>query len=88
MHEHSLMKGLMVQISALAEKEGARRIHSVNIWLGAMSHMSPEHFKEHFDEIAKGGIAEAAILNIETSDDIHNQNAQDVILQSVEIALS
>ncbi|NIO41581.1 MAG: hydrogenase maturation nickel metallochaperone HypA, partial [Burkholderiales bacterium] len=60
MHEASLIMGLMRKIEAVARAEGARRVVSVAVWLGALSHMSKQHFAEHFCRAAKGTIAEAA----------------------------
>ena len=53
MHEHSLMNNLMSKILSLAEKENAVQITKISVKLGALSHMSPEHFREHFDIAAK-----------------------------------
>ncbi len=85
MHEASLMKSLMRQIDDIAQKEEAKRVVTVSVWLGALSHMSPDHFKGHFDEAAAGTIAEGARLEVETSRDIHHAHANDVILGSIEV---
>jgi len=85
MHEASLMKDLMAKILGLAETEDGA-VSRVSVWLGALSHMSPEHFREHYDQAAAGTPAENASLDIETSDDIDHPNAQHVVLKSVEIA--
>ena len=85
MHEASLMRGLISKIESLATVEGASRVSSVSIWLGALSHMSADHFREHFSESAKGTTAEGALLEIEVSTDIKDVNAQELLLRSVEI---
>ena len=85
MHEASLMKGLMRRIDALAGAENARRVSAVSVWLGALSHMSAEHFREHFDEAASGSIAEGARLDIDVSDDIDDPNAAEVVLRSIDV---
>ena len=85
MHEASLMRNLMRKIDALAEEEGANRVTTVRVWLGALSHMSPEHFREHFQHAAVQTIAEGAALDIEASTDIHDPNAQDLLLRSIEV---
>lgn len=86
MHEHSLMKDFMNKILQVAEKEKATKISKVYVWLGALSHMSPDHFKEHFDISSQGTIAENALLDIEESHDIHDPNAQAILLKSVDIS--
>ena len=85
MHEASLMNSLMNKIKDLAEQEQARQVTTVRVWLGALSHMSAEHFQEHFDQSSKGTIAEGATLDIEVSTDISDPNAQELLLRSIEV---
>ena len=85
MHEQSLMNDLMAKILNIASDNDASRVVAVDVWLGALSHMSPSHFKEHYDETAKGTIAEGATLNAEVSDDINHENAQDILLKNIEV---
>jgi hydrogenase nickel incorporation protein HypA/HybF len=84
-HEASLMKGLMRRIEEIARDQQAARVVGVSVWLGALSHMSPEHFAEHFEEASAGTIAAGARLSAVASDDIGHANAQDVLLQSIEV---
>lgn len=86
MHEQSLMNNLMNKIFTLAEKEKATQITKVSVKLGALSHMSPEHFKEHFDISAKGTIAENALIEAEEDRDINDPNAQWILLKSIDVA--
>ena len=44
----------MNKILALAKEQQAAQVTKVSVKLGALSHMSPSHFKEHFDIAAKG----------------------------------
>ena len=86
MHEHALMNNLMNKILSLAEKEHATKITKVSVKLGALSHMSAEHFKEHFDIAAKGTIAENAAIDAEESLDLNEPNAQAILLKSIDVA--
>jgi len=86
MHEHSLMNNLMNKILSLAEKENATKVTKVSVKLGALSHMSPEHFKEHFTISSKGTIAEGAFIDAEEANDIHDPNAQTILLKSIDVA--
>jgi hydrogenase nickel incorporation protein HypA/HybF len=47
--------------------------------------MSPDHFREHFNESSRGTIGEGAILEIEQSSDIFHANAQELLLRSIEV---
>ena len=85
MHEASLMKNLMAQIVEIASTEDAKSVTAVQVWLGALSHMSAAHFTEHFEESSAGTIAEGAELEIVVSDDIHDPNAQQILLQSISV---
>lgn len=85
MHEAGLMKGLMRQIESLADAEGSARVVVVSVWLGALSHFSPEHFEAHFRQASQGTCAEGARIAATTSDDITHPRAMDVAIESVEV---
>ena len=85
MHEAGLMVSLMRRVREVAEAEGARRVTGISVWLGALSHMSAEHFAEHFEQAAGGTIAEGARLDVTVSDDLDDANAQEILLRSVEV---
>jgi hydrogenase nickel incorporation protein HypA/HybF len=85
MHEASLMRGLMGRIEALARAEGAERVTGVSVWLGALSHMSAEHFRGHFAQSSQGTLAEGATLEIEESADPADPNALEVLLRTIEV---
>jgi hydrogenase nickel incorporation protein HypA/HybF len=85
MHEASLMRNLMKQVDEVARTENARRVVAVSVWLGALSHMTEEHFGEHFRRAAVGTMAEGARLEVFISEDATHANAQDVLLESVEV---
>ena len=86
MHEHSLMQDLFKKIQTIAHTSQATQVTKVTIQLGALSHISPEHFREHFDEMRANSLAENAALIVTQSTDIHAPDAQDIKLLSVEIA--
>ena len=57
MHEFSLITDLMRKIGAIACEQGADRISRVRVKLGALAHISGEHFREHFEQAALAGVA-------------------------------
>ncbi|MGI9509104.1 MAG: hydrogenase maturation nickel metallochaperone HypA [Geminicoccaceae bacterium] len=85
MHEASLMAGLMRQIEAIAQQEDARKVTKVVVWCGVLSHMTEAHFAEHFDQAARGTLAEGAVLDVTISQDITDERAQDVLLESIDV---
>ena len=86
MHEMSLMVDLMRRIEGAARAHGGGRVCRVKVTLGALSHFSPEHFREHFSHAARGTLAEGAALDIAVRQDPHDPRALDVLLESVEVA--
>lgn len=85
MHEASLMRGLMKQIEQVVVANGGRRAVAIEVWLGALSHMSPAHFEAHFASASPGTRAAGARLVIEASDDVGHPQALDIVLKSVEV---
>jgi hydrogenase nickel incorporation protein HypA/HybF len=85
MHEASLIANLMNRIDEIARSEGAKRVVGVSVWLGALSHMSQAHFAEHFERAAAGTVAEGARLDVTVSTDSGHKNAQDLLLESVDV---
>ena len=85
MHEHSLIAGLLGQIESIGRNQNARRIVTVTLKLGALSHISPDHLTEHFIRAAAGTLAEGARLDIREVGDTSDPNAQEILLESIEI---
>jgi hydrogenase nickel incorporation protein HypA/HybF len=85
MHETALVRDIVHRIEDLARSAGARRVTRAKIWLGALSQISLEHFREHFVIEARDSLAAGAVLEIAVSDDPHDPHAQDVRLESVDI---
>jgi len=85
MHEQSLMADLMRKINTIGEEQQAKRITCVKIKLDALSHISADHFREHFVQAAAGSCAEKAQLDVEVLTDLNDPYAQDIMLDSVEV---
>jgi len=85
MHEHALMADLMRAVLEAAEREHAKAVVGISVWLGALSHMTPAHFAEHFEDAAAGTIAEGAAIDTVVSDDIHDPRAASVLLTGIEV---
>jgi len=78
----------MRKVNDVAEQHGAQRVTAIHVQLGPLSHMSPEHFREHFDRVAKGSLAEHAELRIDEIKDIADPHAQDILIKDVEVEVS
>ena len=85
MHERALMTDLMREIQAVAQADGATRVTRVSVRLGALSHFTPEHFREHFVDASRGTLAEGAAVEALLGDDLDDPRAAGVVLESVEV---
>lgn len=85
MHEFSLIADLLRKIESLARSERADRVTCVRVRIGALAHISADHFREHFSDGVRGTRAEGARLEIEVSEDMNDPRAQDILLQSVDV---
>jgi hydrogenase nickel incorporation protein HypA/HybF len=82
------MRGLMAKLEAVARDQRAGRVKGLRVRLGALSHFSAEHFREHFQEASRGTLAADAALEIEVSADLADPHAQDVIIESIEVEVA
>lgn len=87
MHEQTLIRDVMSRIDEIARAEGATRVTKIQLRLGALSHVTPAHFREHFEDAARGTVAEGATVAAEVVGDAKSERARDVVLESVEIEL-
>ena len=88
MHEFSLINDLLRKIRQIAKEQAPNRLQSVTVELGALSHISAGHFREHFQQAVAGTELEALALEVECNDDSNAPTAQDIILKSVEVVES
>lgn len=85
MHELSLLKDLLGKVATLAARNSAERVIGVKVKLGALAHISADHFREHFVRAAVGTPVEGVKLEIEELTDPTDPHAQDLILDSIEV---
>ena len=87
MHERAVLQDLVSRIAAIASAEGASRVTRVTLRLGALSHFTPEHFREHFEDATRGTVAEGAAVDASMDDVLTDAYARDVVLESIELEL-
>ena len=85
MHEQSLIRALVRQLEEVTAVEHVSHVTVVRVWCGALSHFTPEHFREHFDREAVGTVADGAAVEIEVSDDVTHPDAAGLRLLSVDV---
>jgi hydrogenase nickel incorporation protein HypA/HybF len=81
------MDDLIGAILRVVEEEGGRRVVRVCVRLGALSHFTPGHFREHFEQATRGTLVEGAEVKSELATDPTDPAAQGVVLESVELEL-
>jgi len=86
-HEKALMDDLMRKLEAEAEAEGGRRVTRIRVRLGALSHFTEAHFREHFEDAARGTLADGAAVEAELRTDPTEPGAQGVVLESIDLEL-
>jgi hydrogenase nickel incorporation protein HypA/HybF len=79
------MTDLMREIEAVATADGASRVTRVSVRLGALSHFTPAHFREHFVDAARGTLAEGAAVDAVLEEDLDDPRATGVVLVGVEV---
>lgn len=85
MHESSLIPDLMEKIEQVARQNNARKITAVEVVIGALAGISPDHLREHFVHAAAGTSAEGAEMRISVSEDELAEDAFAIRLQAVEV---
>ena len=87
MHEQATIRDLVAKVEEIARENDAKHVVRIRVRLGALSHFTPEHFLEHWQDATGGTIAEGSKVDAELSEDLTDPNAQGVVLEDVEIAL-
>lgn len=85
MHDRAIFEDLLNKIQQIAAQEGATRVRTVHVSLGALSHMDAAHFREHFDEVAPGTLAQDAEIKATLETDTTAEDAQGIRLTSLEL---
>jgi hydrogenase nickel incorporation protein HypA/HybF len=85
MHEQALMRDLVGHIDGLAAAERATAVTRIQVRLGALSHFTPEHFREHFEDAARGTRAEGAAIDATLSEDTTAADAAGVVVETIEL---
>jgi hydrogenase nickel incorporation protein HypA/HybF len=75
----------MREIEDVARADGATRVTRVSVRLGALSHFTQEHFREHFVDASRGTLAEGAAVDAVLENNLEDPRAAGVVLESLEV---
>ena len=85
MHELQAVTALFRKAVEVMNREGGERVTKLSIRLGALSHLSEDHLREHFSHVAAGSALERAELEISVGADPNKAGAQEIELVSLEM---
>jgi hydrogenase nickel incorporation protein HypA/HybF len=87
MHELALVRDLVTRVEQVAAAQDAARVTRITVRLGVLSHCTPEHFREHFEDAARGTVAAHASVDARVAGDATGADAAAIVLESVEVEL-
>lgn len=87
MHERALMDDVIRKLNDVAAETRASRITRVKVRFGPLSHFTPEHFREHFVDAARGTLADGAEVDAELDATLTGERAVGVLLEDVEVEI-
>lgn len=85
MHEETLLRDLRAEIDRLGRRSAPARITGVDLWVGALSHVTEGTLRTRWPDVVAGSPAESAELRVEVSDDVTDPRARGVVLRSVRV---
>ncbi len=80
MHESGIIQELMTKVEEAARANSASKVVSIDLSIGLLAGIEPDHLREHFVIAAMGTIAEGAELRIQTTEE-----PTGILLQSLEV---
>lgn len=86
MHERKIAQDLVRTAGVTALDEGASRVRSLKVRVGALSHIDPEALRGQLEWWSHGTIVEGAAVEVErAASELGDRHAQDVRLVSVDV---
>lgn len=87
MHERALFRDLMGKIDSVARTEGASGVAGIAVRLGPYSHLTPGHFREHFEWESRGTLAEGADVEVLPWPEARQAGSDGIVLERVELVV-
>ena len=86
MHEEAVLKDLVRRTESVAREQRAVRVTRARVRIGALSHLTATTLRERWPMATRGTVAEGSVVEVETTSDITDPRARDVVLTSVDVA--
>lgn len=85
MHEEAMLRDVVRKAEEVARREGAARVTRVRLWVGARSHLGGPELRARWVHAVTGTVLSGAEVEIETSSDRSDPNAEGVVLRSLDV---
>lgn len=85
MHEEAMLNDVVRKAEEVARREGASRVTRVRLWVGARSHLAGPELRDRWAYAVAGTALSGAEVEIETSSDRSDPNAENVMLRSLDV---
>jgi hydrogenase nickel incorporation protein HypA/HybF len=86
MHERKIAQDLVRSAGLAAMEEGAQRVRSLRLRVGALSHIDPEALRGQVEWWSHGTIVEGALVEVEqAASDLGDRHSEDVRLVSMDV---
>jgi len=85
MHEESMLRDVIRKAEEVAGRERGARVTRVRLWVGARSHLGGPELRDRWAHAVAGTSLSGAEVDIETSSDEKDPNAERVILRSMDV---
>lgn len=85
MHEEAMLRDLVRKAEEVARGAAPAHVTRVRLWVGARSHLGGPELKERWTNAVAGTTLSGAEVEIETSPDRADTNAERVILRSLDV---
>ncbi len=85
MHEEAMLRDVVRKAEEVARAEGPARVTRVRLWVGARSHLAGPELKERWANAVRETVLSGAEVEVESSTDPTDANAERVILRSLDV---
>lgn len=85
MHEEAMLHDVVRKAEEVARREGAARVTRVRLWVGARSHLAGPELTERWAHAVAGTSLAGAEVQVESSHDESDPNADTVVLRSLDV---
>jgi hydrogenase nickel incorporation protein HypA/HybF len=80
-----MIRDVVRKAEEVAHRERAARVTRIRLWVGARSHLTGPELKDRWAHAVTGTVLAGAPVEIETSRDPNDPNAERLVLRSLDV---